>query len=207
MAESIRRSYREFVGAVADTLDDLSIKYGIAGSFASSQYGEPRQTLDVDLTLHLQPSDADRFAAAFDALQMAADAYAIRETYTYTAPLPFGVIDYTNGWKADCYFLRNTAYDRAAFARLLEWPFAEARQGAVWLYAPEDVILMKLVYYRMSQGVSTKHLRDITTMLANKSNWGQALDLDYLRQWAVQLQVMEYWQKLWKDAEATNQLE
>lgn len=206
MAESIRRSYREFVGAVADVLDSLNIEYGIAGSFASSQYGEPRQTLDVDLTLHLQPVDADRFAAAFEALQMAADAYAIRETYTYTAPLPFGVIDYANGWKADCYFLLNTAYDRAAFARRLQWPFAEAKRGQVWLYAPEDVILMKLVYYRMSQGVSTKHLRDVTAMLANKSNWGQAPDLNYLRQWAVQLQVLEIWQKLWQDAEATNQL-
>ncbi len=107
-------------------LDSLDIEYGIAGSFASSQYGEPRQTLDVDLTLHLQPVDAERFARAFDAIQMAADAYAIRETYTYTAPLPFGVIDYANGWKADCYFLRSTAYDRAAFARRLKWPFAEA---------------------------------------------------------------------------------
>lgn len=199
MAESIRRSYREFVGAVADVLDDLKIEYGIAGSFASSQYGEPRQTLGVDLTLHLQPIDADRFAAAFDALQMATDAYAIRETYTYTAPLPFGVIDYTNGWKADCYFLRSSAYDRAAFARRLEWPFADARRGSVWLYAPEDVILMKLVYYRISQGVSTKHLRDITAMLANRQQWGQALDVNYLQQWAAQLQVIEYWQKLWGD--------
>jgi hypothetical protein len=74
-------------------LANLKIEYGIAGSFASTQYGEPRQTRNVDLTLHLQPVDVDRFAAAFDALQMAADAYAIRETYTYTAPLPFGVID------------------------------------------------------------------------------------------------------------------
>ncbi len=68
MAELIRRSYSKFVGAVADLLDDLNIEYGIAGSFASSQYGEPRQTLDVDLTLHLQAVDADRLAAAFEAL-------------------------------------------------------------------------------------------------------------------------------------------
>jgi hypothetical protein len=181
-------------------LDDLNIEYGIAGSFASSQYGEPRQTLDVDLTLHLQPVDADRFAAAFEAVQMTADPYAIRETYTYTKPLPFAVIDYANGWKADCYFWRKTAYDQAAFARRLEWPFAEAQRGKVWLYAPEDVILMKLVYYRMSQGVSTKHLRDITAMLANRQNWGQSLNLNYLKQWATQLQVMEYWQKLRDDA-------
>jgi hypothetical protein len=199
MAESIRRSYREFVGTVADVLDRLNIEYGIAGSFASSQYGEPRQTLDVDLTLHLQPAEADRFAAAFESVQMAADAYAIRETFGYTNPLPFGVIDFANGWKADCYFLRKTAYDRAAFARRLEWPYPEAKRGKVWLYAPEDVILMKLVYYRMSQGVSTKHLRDITAMLVNMNRWIQPLDVDYLSQWVAQLQVFEYWNKLWDD--------
>ncbi len=199
MAELPRRSYREFVGAVTDVLGSLNIEYGIAGSFASSQYGEPRQTLDVDLTLHLRPVDADRFAAAFEAIQMAADAYAIRETFGYSAQLPFGVIDFANGWKADCYFLRNTPYDHAAFARRLEWPFAEAKRGKVWLYAPEDVILMKLIYYRMSQSVSTKHLRDIAAMLVNMERWGRSLNLDYLNQWAGQLQVAEYWVKLWND--------
>lgn len=199
MAGSLRRSYREFVGVVADVLDSLNIDYGIAGSFASSQYGEPRQTLDVDLTLHLQPIDADRFAAAFEIVQMAADAYAIRETHGYTHPLPFAVIDYANGWKADCYFWRKTAYDQAAFARRLKWPYPEAQRGTVWLYAPEDVILMKLVYYRLSHGVSTKHLRDITAMLANRGRWDKPLDKDYLKQWASHLHVSEYWLKLWND--------
>jgi hypothetical protein len=164
MAESIRRSYSEFVGVVADVLDRLNIDYGIAGSFASSQYGEPRQTLDVDLTLHLQPVDADRFAAAFEAVQMTADAYAIRETHGYTNPLPFAVIDYANGWKADCYFWRKTAYNQAAFARR-----------------------------------STKHLRDITAMLANMGRWDKTLDVQYLTHWAASLQALEYWNKLWND--------
>jgi hypothetical protein len=199
MAELIRRSYREFVGAVADTLDQLNIEYGIAGSFASSQYGEPRQTLDVDLTLQLQPVDAERFASAFDTVQMMADPYAIRETYNYTNPLPFAVIDFSNGWKADCYFWRKTAYDQAAFARRLEWPYPEAKRGKVWLYAPEDVILMKLTYYRMSQGVSTKHLRDITAMLANMNKWSEPLDMNYLNQWLSSLQITEHWTKLWSD--------
>lgn len=35
MAESIRRSYRDFVGVVADVLDEFGIEYGIAGSFTT----------------------------------------------------------------------------------------------------------------------------------------------------------------------------
>ena len=109
MAESNQRSYSKFVGVVADVLDGLRIGYGFAGSFASSQYGEPRQTIDVDLTVHLQPGDADRFAAAFQSVDMFADPETIREAFGYRNPIPFGVIDPRGGWKADCYLLRGTA--------------------------------------------------------------------------------------------------
>lgn len=199
MAESNERSYSKFVGAVADVLDGLAIEYAFAGSFASSQYGEPRATLDVDLTVHLQPGDVDRFAAAFKAVEMFADAETIREAFGYRNPIPFGVIDPAGGWKADCYLLRNTPYDRAAFARRREFPYSAARRGLVWLYAPEDVILMKLDYYKMSQGVSTKHLRDIAGMLTNLHARGESLDVDYLNRWAGQLQVKDYWTKLWDE--------
>ena len=199
MAESAGRSYDKFVGAVADVLDSLGIEYGFAGSFASSQYGEPRATLDVDLTVHLQPNDADRFAAAFKSVEMFGDAETIREAFGYRNPVPFNVIDPTGGWKADCYLLRDTAYDRAAFARRREFRYLFAQRGIVWLYAPEDVILLKLDYYRMSQGVSAKHLRDIAGMLVNMKRWEQLLDLDYLTHWAIQLQLIDYWNSLWRE--------
>ena len=199
MTESSERSYSAFVGVLADVLDELRVAYGFAGSFASSQYGEPRQTLDADLTVHLRPGDADRFAAAFQAMDMYADAETIREAFGYRNPIPFGVIDPRGGWKADCYLLRDTEYERAAFARRRELPYPAAKRGQVWLHAPEDVILMKLDYYRISQGVSTKHLRDIAGMLANMGRWDRPLDLDYLNRWAARLQVIDYWEKLWDE--------
>ena len=199
MAESNQRSYSKFVGVVADVLDGLRIEYGFAGSFASSQYGEPRQTIDVDLTAHLQPGDADRFATAFKAVKMFTDAETIREAFGYRNPMPFGVIDAAGGWKADCYLLRNAPYDQAAFARRREFPYPSATRGLVWLYAPEDVILLKLDYYGISQGVSTKHLRDIASMLANMGRWDRPLDTDYINQWATELQVIDYWTKLWDE--------
>ncbi|HEY4688232.1 MAG TPA: hypothetical protein VIK33_02885 [Anaerolineae bacterium] len=204
MVESGPRSYEKFVGVLANVLDDLRIEYGFAGSFASSQYGEPRQTLDADLTVHLQPGDADRFAVAFRSVDMFADVETIRETFGYRNPIPFGVIDPHGGWKADCYLLRSTAYDRAAFARRRELPYPEAARGKVWLYAPEDVILMKLDYYRISQGVSTKHLRDIAGMLANMGRWEQPLDMAYLNRWARELRLIEYWAQVWDEFQRTS---
>lgn len=127
MEASKQRSYGEFVGAVADVLDTLQIEYGFAGSFASGQYGEPRQTLDADLTVHLRPEDAGRFASAFQTIGMFADPEAICDTFGYRDPLPFGVIDPSGGWKADCYLLRDTAYERTAFSRRRELPCSATR--------------------------------------------------------------------------------
>lgn len=203
MAVSSERSYARFVGLVADILDNLEIEYGFAGSFASSQYGEPRQTLDADLTLHLQPDEADQFADAFRAVDMYADAETIREAFGYRNPIPFGVIDPRGGWKADCYLLRSTAYEQTAFSRRRELPYPEAGRGRVWLYAPEDVILMKLDYYRLSQGVSTKHLRDIAGMLANMERWEKPLDVEYLDRWAREMDIIEYWTQLWDEFRRT----
>jgi hypothetical protein len=36
-------------------------------------------------------------------------------------------------------------------------------------------------------------------MLANMERWGRPLETAYLDQWASQLQVREYWTKLWSD--------
>ena len=46
-------------------INALDILYMITGAVAPVVYGEPRFTRDLDLVLHLEPTDAARFAAAF----------------------------------------------------------------------------------------------------------------------------------------------
>ena len=64
----------------------------------------------------------------------------------------------------------------------------------VWLAAPEDVILNKLLYYR--EGGSEKHLRDIASMLMIQ---GAAIDRGYIASWSVQLGVLAEWESLLAD--------
>ncbi len=40
---------------VVEALEQLGVRYLISGSIASSAYGVPRSTLDVDLVAELQP--------------------------------------------------------------------------------------------------------------------------------------------------------
>lgn len=59
--------------------------------------------------------------------------------------------------------------------------------------APEDVILMKLVYYNMGQ--SEKHLRDIASMMRISP---ELIDRSYIERWAPQLGVLNGWRAVAK---------
>ncbi|MEE8391506.1 MAG: hypothetical protein V3S14_12025, partial [Anaerolineae bacterium] len=43
-------------------------QYAIGGSVASSRYGEPRSTFDVDISVRLPLDETNRFVTAFQAL-------------------------------------------------------------------------------------------------------------------------------------------
>ena len=50
---------------VIDVLDGLDIDYALGGSLASSTFGEPRATNDVDVAIALTPSNLTRLVAEF----------------------------------------------------------------------------------------------------------------------------------------------
>jgi hypothetical protein len=190
------RAFSAFVATIATVLEDLEIAYAIAGSVASGIYGEPRTTLDVDLTLRIVEHDAERILAAMRQVQLVVDDHAIKDRLRQVRPQAFNIIDTLAGWKADCYIVASLDYDQTAFERRREMPFVETRKPKLWLLAPEDVILSKLVYFQTSDGVSSKHLRDITGMLSNLTATGQNLDHAYLELWSKRLGVSDLWETI-----------
>lgn len=195
MAGTEPRAYSDFVSAIAGVLEGLGIDYAVTGSLASGLYGEPRTTLDVDLTLRLSDAKIAAFAQSMQEAAFAVDDLAVRDRLQQTRPQPFNIVDTSGGWKADCYPLRASSYDQTAFERRREIHFPDAPRRLLWVLAPEDVILNKLVFYRRSDGISAKHLRDIAGMLINIQATNAPLDLAYVERWASVLQVAD----LWKD--------
>ena len=47
---------------LAAVLDELELPFAVGGSFASSAFGVPRSTLDVDLVVELSPEEAYHLA-------------------------------------------------------------------------------------------------------------------------------------------------
>ncbi|SDR65542.1 hypothetical protein [Opitutus sp. GAS368] len=161
-----------------DPLERAGIPYALVGSVASSIYGEPRATNDLDVVIQIGANDAPRLLAAFP------------EKTFYVPPLDtiqteagrahgahLNVIALEGMTKADLYPL--PADQRTWFERRRS---IEVAGRKVWVAAPEAIILHKLLFHRESGG--EKHLRDVRAMLATL---GAELDRPWLDRELVRL--------------------
>ena len=161
-----------------DPLDRHGIPYALVGSVASSIYGEPRATNDVDLVIQIGTDDVGRLLAAFPA-----DRFYVPPEEVLLVELAraqgahLNIIALEAMTKADLYPL--PANQRSWFARRRTLEVA-GRQ--VWVAAPEVIILHKLLFLR--EGGGEKHLRDVRAMLAAL---GPSLDQPWLDAEAARL--------------------
>jgi hypothetical protein len=153
-------------------LERAGIRYMITGSIASSIYGEPRNTLDIDLVLLLEANQTSVFHRIFSEEEFylpPADVIEIearREAHGH-----FNIIHHHSGLKADIYLSRNH--------RSLPWAVEHIRRietpsTPINVAPPEYIIIHKLEFYR--EGGSQKHLRDIAGIIEQ-----QPLDQSFLQ--------------------------
>jgi hypothetical protein len=156
----------------------------VTGSTATIAYGEPRFTNDIDIVIDLPARMADDFCDAFHM----DDFYLNRETVKTAIRngTQFNLIHPASGLKIDFIVLTPSDFNRSRVSRRRELPVLEDR--TVSFASPEDVILMKMLYYR--EGESEKHLRDIGGVLRVQ---GERIDRQYITQWAEHLGVGDVW--------------
>jgi hypothetical protein len=180
----------EWLFQFTDGFEKVGIPYAIVGSVASSVYGEPRATNDVDVVIQLAKEDATKLARAFP------------EEQFYVPPTEVIVIELSRGHGAH---LNVIALETMAKADL--YPLADAEKAwfakrrsvtvagrSIWLAAPESVILYKLRYFR--EGGAEKHLRDIRGILAVS---GATIDRDAIARACEQLALTAEWKRVTQD--------
>jgi hypothetical protein len=152
----------EPLGLFLEPLERLAFPYCVTGSVASSVYGEPRLTADIDVILLLDPGGIDALRAAFpDAAYYVPPDETLRVELSRSSRGMFNLIHHASQFKADIYL--------AARDPLHAWALANRRRidlggGGAWIAPPEYVILRKLEFLR--EGASDKHVRDIRFILA-----------------------------------------
>jgi hypothetical protein len=150
----------------------------IGGSIATSAYGEPRATNDVDLVANLRPTTCRTFVEA-----LGDDFYADLDTVRDAARrrASFNLIHFESVEKIDVFCLRD-AFAADGLKKRVEWDLGEGLVAPV--APPGHMVIEKLRWYRRGGEVSERQLRDVQGVLQTS---GVKLDLDEMRHWADEL--------------------
>ncbi len=183
------------ISPVIDVFERLSVEYSVVGSVASSAHGIARATLDADLVAdlkaeHVAPLVDDLVDDYYIDLDAAADAVRRRAM--------FNVVHLQTMLKVDIYVLTGRPFDRESFGRRLLARLEDtdgAREYSV--DTAEDTVLHKLEWYRAGGEVSERQWGDIVGVAKVQSD---ALDLGYMRRWAVDLGVGDLLERAFQEA-------
>jgi hypothetical protein len=182
----------ELARKIADILLPLNIPYVVGGSVASSLLGENRSTQDLDLVIDLEARTAQRLIDAMSGefyISSSAVNEAIAKSKTAPRESSFNVIYLPSMEKADIFVMgSHDPFSTSVMGRRQLFPVSGLQEEGIYIYSPEDIVLQKLSWYKLIPGGSQKQWRDVLGVLKVQK---ERLDLAYLNQWAVTLQLTD----------------
>src|SRR5262245_41533063 len=167
---------------VVEAFVALDVPYYVSGSIASSVTGVARATLNADLVAALRLEHAEPLAALLvsyyylDAEMMQS---AVRRFSSFHG------IHLATMFKVDIFVLQGTAFARENMRRRIAIEVPEIGR-TLYVCAPEDIVLHKLLWYATGSGVSDRQWYDLQGVLRLQAH---GLDLAYLRHWGAVLGV------------------
>jgi hypothetical protein len=179
-----------------ETLDREGIEYAVGGSLASSVHGIYRSTNDIDIVIRMTPEQCGPFGTDLRD-DFYVDDLSVQEAIETSSS--FSVLHLATMTKADFFLLPVGAWETERWKRSYN---ANIPTGGdpliVRVTSAEDMILQKLVWYRLGGYVSDRQWRDVLGMLKVKA---RGLDHFYLTHWAEQLGLLELLQSAIGQAE------
>jgi hypothetical protein len=164
----------------------LGVPYYVGGSIASSAYGLPRTTMDADLVADLKHAHV---APLVEAIR---EEFYVSQSAIFEAIAQqscFNVIHFATMFKVDVFILKARAFDQQAIHRARKETIEAIGQvTALPIASPEDIVLLKLEWYRLGEEIAQQQWRDVIGVLKLQR---EALDWDYLRRWAGELKVAD----------------
>jgi hypothetical protein len=138
-------------------LDSLRISYLTGGSIASSIYGVPRATQDIDLVIDLPQGKVQSFVIALQP-DFYIDSDAVANAVETGSS--FNAIHYKTVQKIDFFIRGKDEYAAEEMRRRLKIAIDESEQQTVFIASPEDIILQKLLWFKMRSGTSERQWND-----------------------------------------------
>ena len=189
----------DLVERVVSILDNIGIEYMIGGSFASSHYGEPRMTRDVDFVADIREEHIPAMMQHFSAADWYIDDEMILDAIKTESS--FNIILLPTMYKADFFCRRLYAWGQEEWGRRTRKHIdSEYIKREIVYASPEGMILQKLLWYRMGGEVSSQQWRDIQKMLVTQE---PTIDKEYLKKWAAVIHVTDLLEQACTDAAIT----
>jgi hypothetical protein len=168
---------------ITAALDQAGITYMLSGSFASTYYGTPRSTQDVDLVIVATSAQLQAFVQGLPSDEYYVDLDAALEAHQRQSL--FNVIDLATGWKIDLIIRKSRTFSAEEFRR--RHPVL-LQDIPLFVASAEDVVISKLEWAKMAQ--SQRHVDDAAGIL--RMRWG-ALDRSYMEKWIFELELTKEW--------------
>jgi len=175
-------------------LEQLGIAYTVGGSLASSVYGAVRFTQDADLTVEPFENNAQKL------LQLLKPGYYVSKDAVSNAlrqRSSFNVIHFETAFKIDVFVRKDTAFEKQLLTRRKLLKLSDSLEKSFSIVSPEDIILLKMLWYRDSNCSSERQWADVIGVLKVQAG---KLDLRYLKEWAGILGVSELLEKALSEA-------
>jgi hypothetical protein len=170
---------------VTDVFEKLSVPYLIGGSLASALYGMVRSTQDADIVAEMRLEHLRPFVLALQD-EFYLDEEMIADSIRRNSS--FNIIHRETMFKVDVFIPTPRPFLRSQLRRAQKQTFSFENEISAKFASPEDTILSKLEWYRLGGEVSERQWRDILGILKTRVG---ALDLDYLKKWAGELNVTD----------------
>lgn len=174
-------------------LNELGIQYAVGGSIASSIYGQVRFTQDADVAVIPFDNKSEQFYKA-----VKEDYYISKDAMRQALSnrTGFNVIHLKTAFKMDVFVCKDTEYEKHYFSRRHFLKLSDSIETPVAVVSAEDIILLKLQWYKTAGCVSDKQWSDILGVLSvQKEN----LKYDYLENWSKKLGIEDVYQKALRD--------
>ena len=185
------KSQHTFLADILSLVSAAGIPYMITGSLASTYYGRPRTTQDIDLVIEADAKRLDAFVTAARQRGYYADVSDAVEALSQQTM--FNIIDTESGYKLDLILRKDREFSRQEFQRRREITLLGTR---AFMVSPEDSILSKLEWSR--EGASERQFLDALTVARTQ---GDSLDRNYLVRWAADLGLASELERLLAEAQ------